>query len=173
MPAFLSPGVSYVFSTIAPKVVAPPALILILNQLHNNQKLLPFSIPTSLTIPPVPQWLLTPSALVISSVAGSLAIVFGKALWQSLVQRYEMWKLNAVPVPAVKSRWPGGLDVLARMLVNEYSGQGLEDYTVENGYLYRMRILGQDLIVTFNPSDIKRIMATDFQTWEKGCPYYF
>ncbi|KIO19942.1 hypothetical protein M407DRAFT_142593 [Tulasnella calospora MUT 4182] len=171
MPAFLSPGVSYVFSSIAPKLVAPPALILILNQLHNNQNLIPLSIPTSLTIPPIPQWLLTPSALIASSVAGSLVIVFGKALWQSLQQRYEMWRLNAVPIPVVKSKWPGGLDVLAKLLgslENEYAAQYIEDLTVEYGYLYCLSILGEDYIVTFNPDDIKRILATDFQTWEKG-----
>ncbi|KIO19940.1 hypothetical protein M407DRAFT_30384 [Tulasnella calospora MUT 4182] len=171
MPAFLSPGVSYVFSTIAPKLVTPPALILILNQLHNNQKLIPFSIPTSFTIPPIPQWLLTPSALIASSVAGSVVIIFGKALWQSVLQRYEMWKLNAVPIPVVKSKWPGGLDVLVGLLgsiENEYAAQYREDLTVEYGYLYCLSILGEDLIVTFNPEDIKRILATDFQTWEKG-----
>lgn len=171
MPAFLSPGVSYVFSTIAPKLVTPPALILILNQLHNNQKLIPFSIPASLTIPPVPQWLLTPSALIASSVAGSLVVVFGKALWQSLQQRYEMWKLNAVPIPVVKNKWPGGLDVLANLLEgleHDYAQQYIEDLTVEYGYLYCLSLLGEDFIVTFNPDDIKRILATDFHVWEKG-----
>lgn len=151
MPAFLSPGVSYVFSTIAPKLVTPPALILILNQLHNNQKLIPFSIPASLTIPPVPQWLLTPSALIASSVAGSLVVVFGKALWQSLQQRYEMWKLNAVPIPVVKNKWPGGLDVLANLLEgleHDYAQQYIEDLTVEYGYLYCLSLLGEDFVST-------------------------
>ncbi|KAG8954722.1 hypothetical protein FRC04_011155 [Tulasnella sp. 424] len=171
MPAFLSPGVSFVFSTIAPKLVTPPALILILDQLHKNQTLIPFSIPAGISIPAVPQWLLTPSALIVSSLAGSLVIVFGKGLWQSLRQQYEMWKLNAVPVPVAKSKWPGGLDILIRSMKsidNEYAGQVVSDLSVENGYLYNMRLLGQDIIITFNPNDIKRIMATDFHLWEKG-----
>lgn len=149
MPAFLSPGVSFVFSTIAPKLVTPPALILILDQLHKNQTLIPFSIPAGISIPAVPQWLLTPSALIVSSIAGSLVIVFGKGLWQSLRRRYEMWKLNAVPVPVAKSKWPGGLDILVRSmksLDNEYAGQVVQELSVENGYLYNMRLLGQDIV---------------------------
>ncbi|KAG9016306.1 hypothetical protein FRB90_003335 [Tulasnella sp. 427] len=171
MPAFLSPGLSYVFATIAPKVATAPALILTLNGLHNNQELIPFTLPAGISIPSVPQWLLTTPALVISSLAGTFTIVLGKVLWKSLKQRYEMRWLNAVPVPVVKAKWPLGLDVLQRAIESteyDYAGQMIGELTEEYGNLFNLRILGEDTIITFNPADIKRIMATEFHVWDKG-----
>ncbi|KAG8894227.1 hypothetical protein FRC01_013105, partial [Tulasnella sp. 417] len=170
MPTPFSPGVSYLLSTFVPKLVATPALILLLDQLQKSQAVAPPSLPPRIFIPAVPHWLLTPSALLIASLVGTLANICGKALWQTLVQRYEMSKLNAVPVQVVQGKWPGNLDVLQKLLHsydNDYAYQFLDDVTEEYGYLYCLRLLGEDIIVTMNPNYIKRVMATEFQSWEK------
>lgn len=174
MPALFSPGISYVFSTFAPKLVATPVLILLLEQLQKTQTLFSLSLPPSIVIPPVPRWLLTPSALVISSLLGTLANLCGRALWQTLIQQYEMYKSGAVPVRVVKGKWPGNLDVLQKLLEgydDDYAYQFLDDVTEEYGYLYCLRLLGEDIIVTMNPNHIKRVLATDFPIFEKGQPF--
>ncbi|KAG8894731.1 hypothetical protein FRC00_008526, partial [Tulasnella sp. 408] len=166
-----SPGVNYVFSTFAPKLVTTPAFILLFDQLQKSQAVVPPSLPPKIFIPAVPQWLLTPSALLIASLVGTLANLCGKALWQTLVQQYEMSKLNAVPVQVVKGKWPGNMDVLQQLLDgydNDYAYQFLDDLTEEYGYLYCLRLLGEDIICTMNPNDIKRVIATEFQNYEKG-----
>lgn len=149
MPTPFSPGVSYVFSTFAPKLVATPAFILLFDQLQKSQAVVPPSLPPRIFIPAIPQWLLTPSALLIASLVGTLANLCGKALWQTLVQRYEMSKLNAVPVQVVKGKLPGNMDVLQQLLDsydNDYAYQFLDDLTEEYGYLYCLRLLGEDIV---------------------------
>ncbi|KAG8987804.1 hypothetical protein FRB90_003136 [Tulasnella sp. 427] len=170
MDAVLSPGASLLVSSVLPKLIAPPAAIILLDWLQKHPDLIPTSLASSSFLS-LPQWLLAPSGLMISSMVGMIFPAVLSSAFQSIRERYDMWQLNAIRVPVVKGRLPGNFDVLQAMLQSfeeEYAVQFLEDNVEKYGHLFCLRFLGEDLIVTFNPSDIKRIMATDFSVWEKG-----
>ncbi|KAG8961753.1 hypothetical protein FRC00_011399 [Tulasnella sp. 408] len=157
---------------IIPRLLTPPAFILLLNRLQKYSPWLPTPLPSTASLIHIPEWLLTPHGLVFSSVAGTVSIVLTTSIAQYLRERFEMWKLNATSrVPVVKGKLPGNVDVMQEMLRSfeeEYAVQFLNDNAEKHGYLYCLRYLGEDLIVTFNPNDIKRIMTSDFHIWEKG-----
>ncbi|KAG8976679.1 hypothetical protein FRB90_009077, partial [Tulasnella sp. 427] len=169
MSGLFSPGISYVVSTLAPKLVGAPVIIFIINQLQQSQT--SASLPAGIFIPPLPPWLLTPSGIIGTSILGAVANLLARGLWQSLVQRYEMYQMNAVQVPIVPGKWPGNLDVLLELLKrydDDYAYQFFDEVAEEYGYFYCLRLLGEDIVFTMNPNDIKRVLATDFQVWEKG-----
>ncbi|KAG8981569.1 hypothetical protein FRB90_007160, partial [Tulasnella sp. 427] len=170
MDAVLGPGACLFASVVLPKLIAPPAAIILLDWLQKYPDLIPTSLASSSFLS-LPQWLLAPSGLVISSLVGTIFPAVLSSAFQSPRERYEMWQLNAIRVPVVKGRLPGNFDVLQIMLQSfeeEYAVQFLEDNVEKYGHLFCLRFFGEGLIVTFNPNDIKRIMATDFSVWEKG-----
>ncbi|KAG9044823.1 hypothetical protein FS837_007482 [Tulasnella sp. UAMH 9824] len=172
MDTFLSPGVSLAVCSIIPRLIAPPAFIVLLDRFQKYSLRLPTALSPTASLIQIPQWLLTPNGLIFSSVAGTVSIALTTAIAQYIRERFEMWKLNATSrVPVVKGKLPGNVDVMQEMLRSfeeEYAVQFLNDNAEKHGYLYCLRYLGEDLIVTFNPNDIKRIMTSDFQIWEKG-----
>ncbi|KAH9936562.1 cytochrome P450 [Fomitopsis serialis] len=76
-------------------------------------------------------------------------------------------RLGAVPIPAIKGRLPGNMDVVAR-LKTRTTHERIESLQQEHGIIFNTRLMAQNRIFTADPNHIKSILATDFNIWEKG-----
>nr|BAL05190.1 cytochrome P450 [Phanerodontia chrysosporium] len=76
--------------------------------------------------------------------------------------------------PAVEARYPGGVDLMRRnnSEVEEHiPGYRLSEFGRQYGWTYNFRMLFQDRFFTAEPEYIKRILATDFTSYEKGAVF--
>ncbi|KAF9475888.1 cytochrome P450 monooxygenase pc-3 [Pholiota conissans] len=80
---------------------------------------------------------------------------------------------NAFMPPHVVEQWPyyGGLTIM-RTLVNDlkngYPGDGFLRWMEEYGPTYQLRMLSDNRLLTAEPEHIKQILATQFDSYEKG-----
>ncbi|CAE6461314.1 unnamed protein product [Rhizoctonia solani] len=128
-----------------------------------------------------------------SRVFYPLSIVLNE-LFSSYVTSYkrkrEMKRLGCYnPIPRVKGRWIGNIDVLMAIVeffyvglfthpepiyikthneANEYCGDIFAEWAEEYGPTFDMNILWAHQIVTVDPSNVKHIIATSFNQFEKG-----
>ncbi|KAF8713807.1 cytochrome P450, partial [Rhizoctonia solani] len=78
---------------------------------------------------------------------------------------------DVIEVPRVKLSWPWNLDFIPfaiRSRESEYCGATWSRLANEYGYTFNLRLLGGDQIVTMEPENIKAILSTDFNSYEKG-----
>ncbi|KAF8684599.1 cytochrome P450 [Rhizoctonia solani] len=78
---------------------------------------------------------------------------------------------DVIEVPRVKLSWPWNLDFIPfaiRSRESEYCGAAWSRLANEYGYTFNLRLLGGDQIVTMEPENIKAILSTDFNSYEKG-----
>ncbi|KAJ1308972.1 hypothetical protein OPQ81_004655 [Rhizoctonia solani] len=74
-------------------------------------------------------------------------------------------------IPRVKGRWIGNVDVLMAIThneANEYCGDIFAEWAEKYGPTFDMNILWAHQIVTVDPSNVKHIIATSFDQFEKG-----
>ncbi|KAG8906270.1 hypothetical protein FRB99_007207 [Tulasnella sp. 403] len=99
-----------------------------------------------------------------------------KSQWAEYIEWKEAKAHNAIPLPPLRGKWPGNFDMLldlVKSLDEEYAVQYLNDQAAKHGNLYKLRFLGEDLVITLNPNHMKQIMATDFPIWVKGRKFDF
>ncbi|KAF9563331.1 cytochrome P450 monooxygenase pc-3 [Agrocybe pediades] len=84
---------------------------------------------------------------------------------------------NAFIIPHVQEK-PlklAGLSLM-KMLVDDfkagYPGNQFRKWSLEYGYTYQLRFPSENRIVTFDPEHIKAILATQFDTFDKGPVFY-
>ena len=98
----LPPGVPVLLKTVI-ALSLPPVALLTLNNFANSQ----FGIV-------VPTWLLW--ALCLTSAPFIITCV----VWYNILhEKYRIWKLGAQPLPKLKGKWFGGIDII----VNAYKDQ--------------------------------------------------
>ncbi|EKM60397.1 uncharacterized protein PHACADRAFT_189528 [Phanerochaete carnosa HHB-10118-sp] len=76
---------------------------------------------------------------------------------------------------AVKRKYLGGVDALMafdKAVEERIIGCRLSEWAQEYGWTFNFRLLFQNTIFTAEPEYIKRILATDFQGYEKGSAWY-
>jgi hypothetical protein len=57
---------------------------------------------------------------------------------------------------------------LSRQFKNGYPGHLFLDWTKEYGNVYQLRLLNDTRIVTIEPQHVKAILATQFDSFDKG-----
>ncbi|CAE6496722.1 unnamed protein product [Rhizoctonia solani] len=79
--------------------------------------------------------------------------------------------LDVVEVPRIKLRWPWNLDLIPLAMHSrktDYCGTPWDKFASEYGYTFNLGLFGGDHIMTFEPENIKAILSTDFNSYEKG-----
>ncbi|THV02579.1 cytochrome P450 monooxygenase CYP63 [Dendrothele bispora CBS 962.96] len=93
-------------------------------------------------------------------------------LLNSLSQSFDRHNLGAKPIPCVKGKWPGNIDVLLRMMQSFKRGYILDVY-LQLFEEYRcttlnLNILWRDHIITMDQEHTKFVLATGFQHFWRG-----
>ncbi|KAF7313120.1 Cytochrome P450 [Mycena kentingensis (nom. inval.)] len=94
--------------------------------------------------------------------------------WTQRKQKAEAAALGARLAPRVHGKWPGNIDIMRQMIHNRlhgYPGDGLVEELEKLGPVVNVRILWTDMILTVWPDHVKRILATDFNNYEKGARF--
>ncbi|KAF7969163.1 hypothetical protein HWV62_28216 [Athelia sp. TMB] len=91
---------------------------------------------------------------------------------------YYLWRhsrraaaLGARLAPSVRGSLPGNLDVLLDSVKKDHSsypGDGQWEWLSELGSTFNLNFLWDDVIMTYDPCNIKAILATDFHNFVKG-----
>ncbi|KAI6040657.1 cytochrome P450 [Pisolithus marmoratus] len=119
---------------------------------------------------PSPRWLSVSVYLFSIPLAMTCTV-----LYTYLRDRREAARRGAILAPRVKSRWPGSLDTIlsvARTFRNAHTGAPFDQYCREYGPVVNVRILFEDQILTTEPEHIKMVLATQFNSFEKGPVLY-
>ncbi|KAI6168973.1 cytochrome P450 [Pisolithus thermaeus] len=149
----------------------PPGFVHIAGRLPRLVRLLAFAYTSSriwelVLGKPAPCWL-SVSALLLPIPLVSTCNV----LYTYLRDKREAARRGAVLAPQVKSRWPGGFDTLLTVARGFRTGHIVFDkYCQEYGPIINFRIMFEDRIFTTEPEHIKAILATQFNSFEKGKP---
>ncbi|KAI6099109.1 cytochrome P450 [Pisolithus sp. B1] len=115
---------------------------------------------------PAPCWLWASAYLLPIPLALTCSV-----LYTYLRDKREAARRGAVLAPRVKSRWPGGLDILLAGAQRIQKGHiVLDQYCQEYGPVVNIRVMFKDQIFTTEPEHIKAILATQFNSFEKGKP---
>ncbi|KAH7930329.1 cytochrome P450 [Leucogyrophana mollusca] len=150
----IPPGIVYLAQTL-PRFLLPAALVYCTVRLL--QAVLGISIPEGLHIP---AYLL------------SLPLAFTtRVLYTEYNDKRQAAAQGAVLAPRVHSRWPGGLDILARSVgnfKNGYMGDNMAKEIEIHGTTVIVRTLFENRIFTTEPENIKAILATKFNSFAKG-----
>lgn len=85
----------------------------------------------------------------------------------------EARRLGARLVPRIHGRFPGNVDLLYNGFMKKtiYLGDGLLAWTQTHGTTFSVTTVGDTRILTMNPENLKRILATDFDNYVKGISF--
>jgi len=87
------------------------------------------------------------------------------------LQDREARRLGARPIPRIKGKWPGNVDVLVDMFTTMqrgYIGEWVQKMALIYGPTFNTRVFWQDVIWTVDHDVIKFALATGFEHFEKG-----
>ncbi|TCD70445.1 hypothetical protein EIP91_003526 [Steccherinum ochraceum] len=150
----LTPGVPLLAKTIVGLCV-PSVVLIALSRSANKH----FAIT-------VPAWLLWATCL------ASVPFLVVCAIWYTILhERYGTWKLGAQPLPRLRGKWIGDIDLLLeifRTYKKGYFYDTLWDGSDAIGPSYDTFALWEHDIITCDPDVIKTILATDFDNYVKG-----
>ncbi|KAI6039229.1 hypothetical protein EDC04DRAFT_1769474 [Pisolithus marmoratus] len=102
---------------------------------------------------PAPRWLMVSTYLFPIPLGITCNI-----LHTQLCHRREAARWGAVLAPRVKSKWPGGFDILlsiAREFRKGHIGSPFDQYCQECGPIFNFRIMFEDRILTTEPEHVK------------------
>ncbi|KAF8960212.1 cytochrome P450 [Flammula alnicola] len=149
----LPPGPVYLLQNL-PSLILPPIAVLI------SAKLLPrFDIS-------VPTW-----AIIVGCLWSLPIAIFLQVQYRDFVDHRAAKAHGAVLPPRVYDKWPGGLSLLAKMVENlkdGYPGDQFVEWTEQYGNTLNMKALFENRFFTTEPEYIKTILATKFDSYEKG-----
>ncbi|KAI5984812.1 cytochrome P450 [Pisolithus marmoratus] len=119
---------------------------------------------------PAPRWLMVSACLFPVPLAMTCGV-----LYTHLRDRREAARRGAILAPRVKSRWPGGFDILLS-IAQEFRkgdiGSPFDQYCQEYGPIVNIRTMFEDRIFTTEPEHIKAILSTQFDSFEKGSCFH-
>ncbi|KDN35015.1 hypothetical protein RSAG8_11958, partial [Rhizoctonia solani AG-8 WAC10335] len=87
------------------------------------------------------------------------------------LQDREARRLGARPIPRIKGKWPGNIDVLVDMfktMQKGYIGEWVHKMSLIYGPTFNTRVLWEDVIFTVDHDVMKFALATGFEHFEKG-----
>ncbi|CEL62811.1 Cytochrome P450 52E2 OS=Candida apicola GN=CYP52E2 PE=3 SV=1 [Rhizoctonia solani AG-1 IB] len=87
------------------------------------------------------------------------------------LQDREARRLGARPIPRIKGKWPGNIDVLVDMfktMQKGYIGEWVHKMSLIYGPTFNTRVMWEDVIFTIDHDVIKFSLATGFEHFEKG-----
>ncbi|CEL59858.1 Cytochrome P450 52A5 OS=Candida maltosa GN=CYP52A5 PE=1 SV=1 [Rhizoctonia solani AG-1 IB] len=151
--------ISSAFWTFVEPVIATKAILALLRSFYGPNDLLYFG-------KLIHNWsrVLYPLSIVLNELVSSHLA--------SLRRKREMGRLGCYDlIPRVKGRWIGNIDVLiaiTRNEANEYCGDIFAEWAEKYGPTFDMNILWAHQIVTVDPFNVKHIVATSFNQFEKG-----
>ncbi|CAE6505159.1 unnamed protein product [Rhizoctonia solani] len=102
-----------------------------------------------------------------------IAYVISRMVIRQYQRRADRRRLgpDVVEVPRIKLKWPGNLDLIQLAMHSrktDYCGTPWDKFANEYGYTFNLGLFGGDQIMTFEPENIKAILSTDFNSYEKG-----
>ncbi|TFK35048.1 cytochrome P450 monooxygenase pc-2 [Crucibulum laeve] len=151
----LPPGIVYLLPRL-PRILAPPALVYIISYLLEAQLGFRFS-----------GWALAISLVLSLPTALTLVV-----LWRDIFMYLDARSRGAVLPPARLDRSPGSIRSLLagmRNFKSGYPGEALDLTCDQLGEdTFNFRILFANRIITRDPDNIKAILATHFDSFEKG-----
>ncbi|KAJ2930675.1 hypothetical protein H1R20_g6407, partial [Candolleomyces eurysporus] len=155
MPVSVPPGILYLFQNL-PSLIIPPAIVAGLGQIIRNHTNLYIST-----------WI-----LVFACVLSLPATFAMKVLYKDWKDENDAAAHNAFLPPRVPDSLPAGLGLLRSALdsfKNGYPGEQFEGFYAQLGsHFMNFRILYEDRFFTTEPDHIKAILATQFESFEKG-----
>ncbi|KIJ13434.1 hypothetical protein PAXINDRAFT_170499 [Paxillus involutus ATCC 200175] len=114
----------------------------------------------------IPTWLLLPWLLACLPLGFAI-----KILCTDLFRKYEAASMGARPMPVIKGKRFGNIDLMLNLLEHfktGYPADGMSDVVAAYGNCYNFRVMFDDLLFTCEPNHIKAILATDFDNFVKG-----
>ncbi|KAF8893049.1 cytochrome P450 monooxygenase pc-3 [Infundibulicybe gibba] len=150
----LPPGPRYLLQ-YSPRYLATSLLVFI--SLHTVTNSFGISLPTSLLI-------------LVSSCARPGATLI-REYYQSIQDERNAARLGAEIAPMVRSRLPGGIDLISNMIKNQKGGHPVDhlyNLIQKYGNILSFRMLSRTRIFTVEPHHIKAILANQFEKFEKG-----
>ncbi|KAJ7677044.1 cytochrome P450 [Mycena polygramma] len=149
----LPPGIVYLARQL-PRILAPPLAVYATKLVAE----LRFGVilPTSLT---------TVACLLSGPVVLTVIIQY-----RDYQIRRQATAHGAVVPPALPG-FIGGLNMLFAKTEDMYPGEGLAAIGQQYGYTFSVRFLFQNRIITADPENIKAILATEFNGFEKGAEF--
>ncbi|KAL0949003.1 hypothetical protein HGRIS_009102 [Hohenbuehelia grisea] len=151
------PIISYAFRRV-PRLLAPLALVYATQRILQSQNPQLASQVSTLT------WVV--AYIVSLPLALTLSVFYGD--WRDAK---EARKHGAVLAPQVYDKWPGGLTMLGDLIENfkfGYLMEPVETWAKQYGNILNIRIFFANSIFTSEPDHIKAILATQFDSFEKG-----
>ncbi|KAJ3889160.1 cytochrome P450 monooxygenase pc-1 [Lentinula edodes] len=151
---FLTPGIIYITRALAFPAFFTVGVVAVRRFLETHTNLV------------LPTWI-----FVIISVLSLPALITCRILLRDWRQRRDAAAIGARIAPRVKGKWFANLDLLKMMMNNYYKGypaDGLIDIMKDEGPVFNMNILWENMVFTCQPEHIQLILATDFNNYAKG-----
>lgn len=172
---FLTPGIIYITRALAFPAFFTVGVVAARRFLETHTNLV------------LPTWI-----FVIISVLSLPALITCRILLRDWRQKRDAAAIGARIAPRVKGKWFANLDLLKMMMNNYYKGypgtfvvmssswnswhclaDGLIDIMKDEGPVFNMNILWENMVFTCQPEHIQLILATDFNNYAKGKVYPF
>ncbi|KAI0693627.1 cytochrome P450 [Cerioporus squamosus] len=153
-PLSLPPGPRYVTRQL-PNLILPPLAVYVLSRLSREH--------LGLALPP---WL-----LVLAYALSWPAALVAHVQWKDFANARRAQALGAVIPREVDHKYPGSVDLLKDMFVNDktnYLVETLFRWTEQYGPIFNFRVMFEDRMFTSEPEYIKMMLATEFNHYEKG-----
>ncbi|TDL14036.1 cytochrome P450, partial [Rickenella mellea] len=150
----LPPGILFILGGIARLTILAGTIFV---PVHFLQNLFGITLPTY--------------ASILAVILGVPLVLAANILRLSLVERRDAVSRGAVRVPRVRGKWPGCFDLLLHLkknFDNGYPGEAFLDIIKQYGPIFNIRVLWINQLFTTQPEHIKAILATDFNSFEKG-----
>ncbi|GJE94254.1 cytochrome P450 [Phanerochaete sordida] len=154
----LPPGLAFLLPNL-PLLLAPPAAVYLAAYVAETY----FAVG-------VPGWALA-LACVLSWPAALAAVVF----WYDFKAAREAAARGARLPRQIAAKYPGSVDLMAsnnKEVEDHVIGYRLSEFARTYGWTFNIRLLFQDRVFTAEPEYIKRILATDFNNYEKGAVFH-
>ncbi|KAF8164800.1 cytochrome P450 monooxygenase pc-3 [Crassisporium funariophilum] len=150
----LPPGVQYLIQRL-PSLLIPPASVIVLTKVARAQ----------LDVV-IPIW-----AVVIACFFSLPVAIVLRAQYQDFADRRAAAAHGAVLPPQVHDKWPGGIGLLLHSIhnfQNGYPGEMFVEWSAKHGNTLNFKLLFENRYLTTEPEYIKAILATKFDSYEKG-----
>ncbi|GAB1522864.1 Protein kinase alk2 [Rhizoctonia solani] len=102
-----------------------------------------------------------------------MTFVFSRKVMKEYQRQADRKRLgpDVIEVPRVKLNWPWNLDLISFVMHSretDYCAAPWAKLSKKYGYTFNLRLFGEDQIMTFEPENIKAVLSTDFNNFEKG-----
>ncbi|KAJ7023152.1 cytochrome P450 [Mycena alexandri] len=150
----LPPGIGYLAQQL-PRLLAPPLVV------YCVKLVVELRLGTE-----IPAWVTTTACVLSGPVLLTIIVQY-----RDFIVRRQAAALGAVVAPSLPG-WIGGINMLFSSQENVYPAEPLATLCSEKmGYTFSIRFLFQSRILTADPENIKAILATEFNSFEKGAEF--